>query len=455
MKITLKVVGAVFGLGLVILLGLHLFLQYGLTKMMSEVVLPQIKAETGIDARVGRLSINLPNGLLYLNDVVIKNPDGFFLENLASIERVRLEVDLYSLLKQKPLRIKSVDVEQALLNVVRNSAGEINLNQLQPARPPVEPPLQTEYPIPEQAPSPAEPRPEPAPAPMPMEEQGLPEVVIESLYCRAKIRYVDFKLDELDLALDLGITGSNLSTQRDPSLPWGTLAVIGSLGNQRTRFMTDLRLRLAPLTDLQTPSFDLTGKVMEIDPRIMKEAYSKLGIRSAPFGLDPALHCRGGWFENSEVVVELRDIVLEDKLAKRLGGMASIGSLRFPVPVEGSLEQPRLNIQAALSAAIGGNAQTLLTSFLSGMVSGEVSSADLSDAAVEALAVEIEEIGESETVQQVLKDLANGMASDTNTPAPLSSDTLIDILGEQIEEIGENEELKSELKNLGKWLFGQ
>ena len=447
MKITLKVVGAVFGLGLVVLLGLHLFLQYGLTKTLREVVLPQIKAETGIDARVGRLSINLPNGLLYLNDVVIKNPDGFFLENLASVERVRLEVDLYSLLKQKPLRIKSVEVEQALLNVVRNSAGEINLNQLQPVRPPVEPPLQTKYPIPEQTPSPTE--------PMPVEEKGLPEVLIESLYCRAKIRYVDFKLDELDIALDLGITGSNLSTQRDPSLPWGELAVIGSLGNQRNRFMTDLRLRLAPLIDLQTPSFDLTGKVMEIDPRMMKEAYSKLGIRSAPFGLDPALHCRGGWFENSEVVVELRDIVLEDKLAKRLGGMASIGSLRFPVPVEGSLQEPRLNVQAALSAAIGGNAQTLLTSFLSGMVSDEASSADLSDAAVEALAVEIEEIGESETVQQVLKDLANGTASDTNTPAPLSSDTLIDILGEQVEEIGENEELKSELKNLGKWLFGQ
>jgi len=92
MKTTFKVIAAIFGLGMVILLGLHLFLQHGLTRTMRDVVLPRIKAETGIDARVGRLSINLPNGILYLNDVAVKNPDGFLLENLASVERVRLEI---------------------------------------------------------------------------------------------------------------------------------------------------------------------------------------------------------------------------------------------------------------------------------------------------------------------------------------------------------------------------
>ena len=89
MKTTLKTLAAIFALGLVVLLGLHLFLQHGLTKTMREVVLPRIKAKTGIDARVGRLSINLPSGILYLDDVAVKNPDGFLLENLASVERMR------------------------------------------------------------------------------------------------------------------------------------------------------------------------------------------------------------------------------------------------------------------------------------------------------------------------------------------------------------------------------
>jgi hypothetical protein len=55
----------------------------------------------------------------------------------------------------------------------------------------------------------------------------------------------------------------------------------------------------------------------------------------------------------------------------------------------------------------------------------------------------------------MLKDLAGGGSSDTNAPSPINSDALIDILGEQVEEIGGNEELKKELKNLGKFFFGK
>jgi hypothetical protein len=66
MKKSFKVLIYLFALGAVILLGLHLFLQFGLTKTLREAVLPQLKADYGIDAKVGRLSINLPNGMLYL-----------------------------------------------------------------------------------------------------------------------------------------------------------------------------------------------------------------------------------------------------------------------------------------------------------------------------------------------------------------------------------------------------
>ena len=462
MKTTFKVAAAIVGLGMVILLAFHLFLQHGLTQAMRNVVLPRIKAETGIDVRVGRLSINLPNGILYLNDVAVKNPDGFLLENLASVGRVRLEVDLLSLWKQKPILVKSIEVENALLNVIRNQDGEINLNQLQATTPPVEPLPYREQPLqpsPEKIPD-VEVEPSlPVPEQVPVEVKPLPEVLIETLVCRAKVRYVDFKLDQLDIVLDLGVTGQNLSTQQDTTLPWGELSVIGSLGNQRASFVTDLHLLLAPLADPQAPSFDLTGKIMEIDPRVMEEAYSKLGIRSAPFGFDPAIYCRDGWFRDSEVVVTLEDIVLEEKLARQLGGMASIGSLRFPVPIEGSLQEPTVNLKQALSAAIGGNAGTLFNSFLQGFVAQEVGLEevpdDLTDAVIEALAIEIEEIGESEAITAALKDLANGTASDTNAASLINSDALINILGEHVEEIGENELLKDELKDLSKWLFGQ
>ncbi|HSR87858.1 MAG TPA: hypothetical protein VLL07_02795, partial [Pontiella sp.] len=88
MKTNFKVIGLVFGLGLVILIILQVFLQYGLTKTMRDVVLPRIRQETGIDVQVGRLSINLAGGRLLLKNVSVRNPEGFALENLASVDRI-------------------------------------------------------------------------------------------------------------------------------------------------------------------------------------------------------------------------------------------------------------------------------------------------------------------------------------------------------------------------------
>ena len=101
MKTSFKVIGAVFALGCVVLAILHLFLQFGLTKAMREVVLPRVKQETGLDVQVGRLSVNLAGGRLYLRHVVLRNPDGFLLEDLLSVETIDLDMDISSLLKKK------------------------------------------------------------------------------------------------------------------------------------------------------------------------------------------------------------------------------------------------------------------------------------------------------------------------------------------------------------------
>lgn len=364
MKTSFKVIISVFALGLVILTILHIFLQYGLTKTMRDVVLPRIQQETGIDVQVGRLSVNVAGGRLFLKNVSIRNPEGFALENMASVDRIEVLVDISSLFRQKPLRVKKVELRNAVVNVVRNRDGVLNFNALQerlatqPRQP--EPGGQ-----PKPEPGGREPQPGP-PAPEPSEPKPLPEVLVETLQCGAKLRYKDMNYESLDLTLVLKVDGQGLSTQRDPETPWGRVVLNGSLGGDRTRFVTDLDLQLAPVTDPESPSFDLTGRIMEIDPRLMQEAYSRLGIRSAPFGVDPQLYCREGQFERSMVALNLTDIKLEDKLADRLGGMGSIASLRFVVPVEGTLQSPEIDVQGSLRSAIGGNTQSLLNALLKG-----------------------------------------------------------------------------------------
>ena len=454
MKTTFKVFGYLLGVGGVILLSLHLFLLFGLTHMMHAEVLPRIQEKTGVDIRVGGLALNIPKSILFIKDVEVRNPDGFFLENLASVERIEVDVDILSLFKQNPILVRNIALENILLNVIRNKDGEINFAMLQQSLTSSEDLGSESRTLPL---SPEDASETERLALQTTEPSPLPKLLIDVLMCNVTVRYLDFCLDQFDLLLELHLLGRGLSTQSGAS--WGNLSVAGCLGDDRSSFVTDLKLHLAPLVDPAVPSFDLTGKVMEIDPRIMDKAYSKMGIRSAPFGLDPVLYCRGGHFENSAIALNLKNVELEEKLSRRLGGMGTIGSLRLVVPVEGTLQKPVVDVQAAMMSSIGGNVHSVLDALLKGAIAKETGAdtppESLSDAVTDVLGAHVDELGESEIVKKVLKDLADGEPSATNAPTLIDTDTLIDVLGEHIDEIGEDEELKEDLKQLGNWLFGK
>ena len=471
MKKTFKVLGYLFGLGAAILLGLHLFLVYGLTRMMNETILPELEQKYGLKIQVQKLSINIPNGMLYLKKITLQNPDGFLLENLASVDEVKVEVDLHSILGRKPLIVRRIEVEKALLNIIRNADGVFNLAALKssmPSPPPPQPPQKYQPPSGIEQPA--------APATPPSLEQVYPppEILLEFLSCRLKVRYIDLHLNQTDIALDLGLTGSDLSTLQDPDAPWGSLNLQGSLGNQKQQFLTMLQARLAPLTMPERPSFDLTGKVMEIDPRLMEKLYKKLGIRSAPFGLEPDIHCVDGVFENSAIALKISNIKIDEKHANTFSRALSAQSLRFSFPLSGTVSDPVLEWQQALASSIGGNTKAVVQSYLQDQLAkhGVTNTPpdDVTGVAVELLGNKVEYIGRSETAQRLLKDLAHATVStnrpdnqssstnqppaQTNAPAPPITDTLIDILGEEVDEVGENEMLKNELKGLGRLLFG-
>ena len=115
----------------------------------------------------------------------------------------------------------------------------------------------------------------------------------------------------------------------------------GSLGDDKTHFKTDLNMQLAPVADPKMLSFDLTGTVLEIDPRIMADVFDRLGIRSAPFGIDPLLHCRDGRFENSRIALNLR-------------GMGNIVVLLLEIHYASPLHPSLLLAPFPLQAACGG-----------------------------------------------------------------------------------------------------
>jgi hypothetical protein len=397
----------------------------------------------------------MAGGRLELREISVKNPEGFLLEHLASVDRADLLVDIPSLLRRKGLLVRDIQVQNARVNVVRNQRGELNIEHVRGRLRSGEkgPEPASSEPIP-----PREPAPE-RPSLPPKEPKPLPEVLVEALALHAQLCYLDLKLDNLELELNLEVRGGGLSTRRGSDVPWGHLTVKGALGDDASTFVTDLAATVAPVTDLQAPSFDLKGTILEIDPRVMEAAYDKLGFRMDPFGMGPSLRCRNGYFSDSSVRLEMEHIVFEDKLARRLGGVGSIDRLAFSVPVEGSLRSPEVNLEAAFLGAITGNASSLLNAIWRGVVQketgGNPAPTTAAEAAVEVLADQVDEIGESETTQKVLKEIAKGVPSETNETVRIDTDALIDILGEKEDFIGENEEVKQLLKGLGRGLFGK
>jgi len=481
MKKMLKILLVVFSLGVVALIGLHFFLQYGLTNTMRKVVLPRIEEETGIRATIGDLSINLPKGTLNLWDVAIKNPKGFVLDDAAKVDHILIKIDFWALLTADKIKIEKIAVHDALVNVIRNKEGDLNLKAFE-------------------KPERAKPKTEQEKrAKKEKLKRDWPEILITDLACNATIKYLDFKLNELDLSLDLTLTGDHISTVKTPNTRWGNLFLVGGVGSEKSKFSTDLWMKIAPIRDPNSLSFDLTGRVMELDPRMLDKIYKKLKVKSMPFGVNPDLYVRENKFEHSKVYFELNNITFEKSLSEHLGDMASIESLKMPIPVRGTLQKPKFNVQQAFLDSVNPNSESILKAFLQGKLDLEKPPEDITDASVEFLGKKVDEIGENEALKKLIKDVVNketssgsnassAVTSDavinalaegvdkkqkhkaskealkallksdehskTNKPAVKNTDALIDLISEEVDKDGKHKKYKEDIKAIGNLLFG-
>ena len=205
---------------------------------------------------------------------------------------------------------------------------------------------------------------------------------------------------------------------------------MGELLSDRSSFKTHISLRMAPITDLQKLSFDLEGRVLEIDPRLIAKTSDKLGIQMAPFGLDPRIVCRAGQLEGSEVAIRLHDVVFSIR-----GNKTKVNQLQFAVPLHGTLRRPIFDLNGAFQEAVSGNTGLIFSSVISGLVGDldilEEPVKGLTDGVVEVLDQPLKEITkEASAIVEAGLDLfgeliqldSNAVA--TNEPKPSASEDL-------------------------------
>ena len=346
-------------------LGLQLYLQHWLDRMVRTVVLPRAARELGVSVTAGATGFRLLGGHARMSDVRLGNPEGFSEPELARCGRVDVDLNVLSLLKRRATEVESVRIRDLAVTVVRNRAGEFNTDRVGEAR--------KRSAAEDTGVSAAEaglPREAPSALPLAAVQSS---VRADAVSVEATLRYVDHQVAEPPFALDyrarLDLDG--VSNAEGPAAEWAKVRLKGHLATNAAAVVSDLTGRLAPVVAGTPPSFDLAGTVTAIDPALFRAYTQKSGFESDPFAIDVNLVCRDGEFDASQslLTLHLRNVTVSLGSGKgrgRKGGSVKVASLTVPVPIGGTVDAPRVQWDQAMAGAAAqalvGNLDGLLKS---------------------------------------------------------------------------------------------
>jgi hypothetical protein len=333
--------------------GLYGFLKHGLTRTVQQHVLPVVLEQTGLDAELDFVSLDLFKGVFDISGIRVKNPAGFAEPNLLELESAAVSVQLKSLLALDPLVVQRIKLQGAKLHVVRNREKVINLHQIQ---------QELKLPaaqVPEGRPAEAAPA-EVVPA-EPLGSMPLLALVLRALEADVTVDYVDHSEEPIVETgeLTLNLRGRNLATATAGDVPWGELYLMAKVMVNDHSFPINFNMLLAPYDSPETLSFDLKGVPFEVDGSLINKAIDKLGVASKKVWLEVDVKARKGVFvvPDSVIGTELKGATLDKSVA---GVELTASSLKFELPVSGSVMKPVIDWKSSLNSVIKQNQKVLL-----------------------------------------------------------------------------------------------
>jgi hypothetical protein len=439
----MKTLGIILAVLLVIVallgVGLQTFLTKGLTTALNQGVFPAVKSTYGLDMSIGKASVNLLKGRAELEGFAVRNLKGYEEPYLLTFDRCLLEIEMRSLLKRNPVVIRLAEARGATLIVERNKEKLFNVKELADALKPVE-----------STPAPA-PQPEPSTEPVPV--KPLP-VHIRRIAADTLVKYVDSGRKRT-YDLNLRLTGSDLFTVPAEGQPDSLLVLRGSLAHDKDSFTTDLNAILEPLTNPQSPSFNATGSILDIDAAFLGDLLKKNDMKSSSFSIKPSVSCAKGQLKGSRIDVVLNDLSIYG---------AEIGDTVLKLPLSGTLQRPVLDLTGALQSLF--SEQSVKIGKAIGMRElqkrlGTGTNITARDMLLGGLTNNVKEISDSPALQQLIEQVVPGGVQPANTAVtnkPLgekAGEALAEQLGKNVKELEGNEAVRESLKSLGNSLFGK
>ena len=410
--ILMKLVLRIFGALLISFFIICFVFMFALNSIFSTWVYPSVEKQMGVQMQSSAASYNPISGWLRMSSIMISNPPNFEEPTLAVIPVLELKLKPTSLIGGGTVVIEQAKIDRGVVNLIRNKKGVLNVQELQKSL--ISSGEECEI--------------KGMPIPAVKDPKKSIEILLNILEMNSDIHYLDHQIPDLNVLLHMAVSGKQISTVQGHE--WGSMQIMGELLSDQSSFKTHISLRMAPITDPQKLNFDLEGRVLEIDPRLIAKTSDKLGIQMAPFGIDPRIVCRAGHLEGSEVAIRLQDVVFSIR-----GNKTKINQLQFAVPLKGTLQSPIFDLSGAFREAVGGNTSLILGSVIGGLVEDLDILAEpvkeLTDGVIEVLDQPLKEITkEASAIVEVGLDLfgdliqKNSNSVITNKPKPSATEDL-------------------------------
>ncbi|MFH1475940.1 MAG: AsmA family protein [Verrucomicrobiota bacterium] len=324
-------------------IGLQLFLAYGLTDSLRQWVLPMAKERWDLDVTLERVSVNLLGGSLAIHGVQVINPPGFDDPSMITMKRFKLAIGLMALFRGGIAEIEKATIRDASFSVVRNREGVLN----------IEPALAAIHAAMSNAPAAAPGAAGPAvPGEAMPQVRRIPDFVIRQMEVKTRLQYVDHKISAppFQLGLDIQVRLKDITNYGQEDVLSGTINLLGQILTTDRKCAFDLNGRIAPVKDPTLLSFDLTGSIQTIDFKNFRELAKRCGFEEGRISGTMTLYCQQGIFDPEKSVLHLtfNQVKLTKEQQEQFSGIPFPETFKALIPVKGTLTNPEIDFREAL-----------------------------------------------------------------------------------------------------------
>lgn len=336
-----RIIIVILALLIVAVVGLQIFLAYGLTNSMRKWVLPLIKEKYNLDVDIDHVSVNLLAGSLSVHGINIANPPDFIDANIISTKRCELDVGLLTLLKGGITEIEKAAVKDMQFNVILNKKGQLNIAVISENMPQPKATAQAHGAAPATKPGFAT-----------TEARKIPDTLIKQMTIQSVFNFINYQVvkDPLIISLKIFLKLKNVANYGNEDVLSGTVELRGKLAMAERESAFDLNGKIGPIIDPTTISCDLTGAIQVIDLKVFGESIERWGITNGTVAGTVRLLCKKGVFVpgKSMLILSFRQLKFTEKEIHGIEGLQPPSRFDIAVPITGTLMNPSVDIGAAI-----------------------------------------------------------------------------------------------------------